>query len=116
MLRTIIIAVIVAVATLLHGTTVLAGDGDAGREKAKALYCVGCHGQEGLSTLPKWPNLAGQKEQYLITALQGYRSRERAGSENAATMWPLAQGLSDEDIEDLAAYYANQDWRTSADQ
>ncbi|GGX56160.1 hypothetical protein GCM10007392_24940 [Saccharospirillum salsuginis] len=55
---------------------------------------------------PIYPNLAGQKEQYLISALKAYKSQERKGG-NAAVMWGLAAGLSEQDIEDLAAYYAS---------
>lgn len=56
-----------------------------------------------VSTNPLWPNLAGQKEQYFIKALQEYRDSARPDP----TMGPLAQGLSDREIEDLAAYYAS---------
>jgi cytochrome c553 len=78
-----------------------AGDPKAATEKAETL-CAGCHGPEGISTNPLWPNLAGQKEQYFIKTLKEYRDRTRPDPNMAA----LAQGLSDREIEDLAAYYA----------
>lgn len=81
-----------------------AGDPEAG--EAKARQCAGCHGANGISPAPIYPNLAGQKEQYLISALKAYKSKERKGG-NAAVMWGLAAGLSDQEIEDLAAYYAS---------
>jgi len=78
-----------------------AGDIEAG--KAKAAVCVACHGVAGISPNPQWPNLAGQKDQYLIIAMKAYRDGER----NNPIMAPLARNLSDEDIENLAAYYAS---------
>lgn len=82
----------------------MAGDPAAGEQKART--CAGCHGTEGISMSPIYPNLAGQKEQYFISAMQAYKSQERKGG-NAAVMWGMAAGLSDQDIEDLAAYYAS---------
>ncbi|WP_108124130.1 c-type cytochrome [Saccharospirillum mangrovi] len=82
----------------------LAADIDAGR--AKARVCVGCHGVTGISNAPVYPNLAGQKEAYLVSALQAYKSRDRQGG-NAAVMWSLAGNLSDDDIRNLAAYFAS---------
>ncbi len=76
--------------------------GDAEKGKAKSAVCVACHGTDGISPNPQWPNLAGQKDQYLILALKAYRDGDRQNP----IMSPLAQGLSDEDIENLAAYYS----------
>lgn len=99
---------------ILFGAMVLAAglgsaamaDGDPEAGKSKAGSCAGCHGANGISSAPIYPNLAGQKEQYLISAMKAYKSQERKGG-NAAVMWGLAAGLSEQDIEDLAAYYAN---------
>jgi cytochrome c553 len=82
------------------GSTALAGDAEKG--KAKSAVCVACHGTDGISPNPQWPNLAGQKDQYLILALKAYRDGDRQNP----IMSPMAQGLSDEDIENLAAYYS----------
>jgi cytochrome c553 len=79
----------------------LAGDPEKG--KAKAAVCVACHGVAGISPNPQWPNLAGQKDQYLISSLKAYRD----GGRQDPIMAPLAKNLSDEDIENLAAYYAS---------
>ncbi len=80
----------------------VAGDADAGR--AKAAICAGCHGPDGISINELWPNLAAQKEAYLIKSLTDYRD----GGRVEANMSPMAQNLSDEDIADLAAFYASQ--------
>lgn len=88
-------------AGLLVAASVQAGDMAAG--KAKAAMCAACHGAEGISTAPDYPNLAGQKEQYLSNQLLAFR----AGTRSNALMSPMAQPLSDEDIADLAAYYSS---------
>lgn len=90
----------------LMATGALAADIEAG--KAKSVTCVACHGQNGISMVPMYPNLAGQKAPYLESSLKAYRSQERKGG-NAAIMWGLAAPLSDDDIADLAAYYASLD-------
>lgn len=77
-----------------------AGNADAG--KAKATICSGCHGMEGISAIPTYPNLKGQKEQYLVKALRAYRDGQR----NDPLMSPMAKPLSDSDIDNLAAYFS----------
>lgn len=77
--------------------------GDVAKGQAKASSCAACHGANGVSGNPAWPNLAGQKETYFINAMKAYKS----GSRQDAMMMPMAKGLSDTDIEDLAAYYAS---------
>jgi cytochrome c553 len=91
---------IVLVALLLSGAA-LAGDPAAG--KAKSVTCAACHGPEGVSANPMWPNLAGQQEQYLAKQLRDFR----AGTRKDPVMGPMAMPLSDEDIDNLAAYYAS---------
>jgi len=82
-------------------TTAFAGDVAAG--KAKAMMCAGCHGPAGISNNDMWPNLAGQKEGYLASALRDYRSGARANP----MMTGMAKPLSDADIANLAAYFAS---------
>jgi cytochrome c553 len=77
--------------------------GDAAAGKAKSVTCAGCHGANGISNNPMWPNLAGQKQGYLASALKMYRD----GGRNNAMMTAMAKNLSDADIANLAAYYAN---------
>ena len=78
------------------------GDPEAG--KAKSAVCAACHGQDGNSINPDWPSLAGQHEKYLIQSMKAYKNQMRKN----AIMYPLAMSLSDQDIEDLAAYYHSQ--------
>ena len=79
----------------------LKGDPEAG--KLKAQLCAACHGPEGISVNPLWPNLAGQHEQYLAKQIKAYRDGERS----EVTMDPFVKNLSDQDIADVAAYYAS---------
>ena len=57
----------------------------------------------GISPTPIWPNLAGQKEQYLLAQLKAFKD----GTRQNAQMAPMVAGLSDEDMANLAAYYAS---------
>ena len=81
-----------------------AGDVEAG--KAKAAVCAACHGQNGIAQIPMYPNLAGQHEQYLVSSLKAYKNGQRKGGQ-AAIMQGQAAALSDEDIANLAAYFAS---------
>ena len=85
----------------LSSGAVFAGDAEAG--KAKSVTCAACHGGEGISPNAVWPNLAGQKEQYLAAQIKAFRD----GARENAQMAPMVANLSDEDIADLAAYYAS---------
>ena len=82
------------------GSAAAAGDAAAG--KAKSAVCAGCHGPNGMSAIPNYPNLAGQKEVYLAKALNDFKS----GARTDPTMKAMAAPLSDEDIANLAAYFA----------
>ena len=77
-----------------------AGDVKAGRQKA--LQCQACHGLDGTAKMPEAPNLAGQSEAYLVKSLKDYRG----GARKNEIMSIVAQSLKDEDIADLAAYFA----------
>jgi cytochrome c553 len=79
----------------------VAGDATAGKEKSAA--CTGCHGINGISNNPMWPNLAGQQEGYLVKQLQAFRD----GVREDPLMTPMAKTLSDSDIDNLAAYFSN---------
>lgn len=80
------------------------GDGSAEEGQAKAAPCVACHGVNGNSANPEWPSLAGQSGPYIIKQLKAFKGGERQNP----LMTPMAQPLSDDDMEDLAAYYAKQ--------
>jgi cytochrome c553 len=86
---------------LLTGGAAVAGDIAAG--KTKAASCAGCHGSDGISANPLWPNLAGQKAPYLVKQLKAFRD----GGRQDPMMSAMARPLSDADIENLAAYYSS---------
>ena len=95
------IAVICACAALLVASPAAsAGDVKAGRQKA--LQCQTCHGLDGLSRLPEAPHLGGQPEIYLAKSLDDFRKGIRRND----MMSIVVQQLSDQDVADLAAYYA----------
>jgi len=91
----------VVTATIMISSPVFAGDAEAG--KAKAVTCAACHGANGISAIPLYPNLAGQKEAYIAQQLRNFKSGER----NNAIMKGMVMALSDADMDNLAAYYAN---------
>jgi cytochrome c553 len=76
--------------------------GNAAAGKQKATDCAACHGEAGISPNDTWPNLAGQNAAYLVRILAAYKS----GDQKDVAMTPLAQDLSNTDIQNLAAYYA----------
>ena len=86
-------------------TTVVHAAGDAEAGQQKATPCVACHGVGGVSANPAWPNLAGQGEKYLIDQLQLFKDKIRINT----LMNPQAENLSEQDMQDLAAYYASQE-------
>lgn len=91
------------VASLLLPVAVQAQAGDPEKGKARAATCAACHGANGIAMIPSYPNLAGQKEQYLVLQMKAFRD----GTRKNMMMSPMAQGLSDEDIANLAAFYAS---------
>jgi cytochrome c553 len=78
--------------------------GDAAAGADKTATCIGCHGPEGHSAIPVNPRLAGQHAVYLGKALRAYRS----GGRSSTVMQAMVASLSEQDIEDIAAYYATQ--------
>ena len=94
-------SVMIATVLLAMSGSVIAGDVDAG--KAKAVSCAGCHGANGISSNPLWPNLAGQKDGYLAKQMKAFRD----GTRNDPMMSPMAKPLSDADIDNIAAYYSS---------
>lgn len=78
------------------------GDPEAG--KTKAVVCSACHGVDGNSINPLWPKLAGQHEAYLAKQIRAFRDGVRVDP----TMAPMVSILKEEDIDDIAAYYASQ--------
>lgn len=91
-------------AILLAALPVAAGSGEADVGKKKSAPCAACHGANGVSVGPEFPNLAGQYEDYLVTVLHHYKNGKRKNP----IMTGMAANLSEKDIADLAAYFASQ--------
>lgn len=96
-------AMLVLLGVMVALNTVQA-EGDPAAGKQLSAQCAGCHGPDGNSTSPNFPKLAGQHEDYIIHALESYQSGTRTNS----TMSGMAAPLSEQDIEDLAAYFSQQ--------
>jgi cytochrome c553 len=79
-----------------------AGSKEAGQ--AKAATCAACHGMDGNSVNPEWPNLAGQHETYIVRQLTAFHGGQRQN----VLMSPMAAILSEQDMADLAAYFSSQ--------
>ena len=86
----------------LVNTSIALAAGNVATGRQKALQCQTCHGLDGLSKMPESPNIAGNPEQYLVRQLNAFRKGERKND----MMSIVVQQLSDQDVADLAAYYA----------
>jgi len=93
---------LIIAAAMLVSAPALAGDAAAGKEKSNV--CAACHGENGVSQAPDFPKLAGQYDDYIVRALNDYKSVARKNPIMAAQV----ANLKREDIADLAAYYASQ--------
>lgn len=100
-MKKLIVTAAVLVGMTSFGSAMAAGDIAAG--KAKAAVCAACHGANGISANPLWPNLAGQKDQYIIKQIKAFKD----GTRKDPLMTPQAAQLSDQDIENLAAYFSS---------
>ncbi len=99
MKKTLALAALAALS--FNVSTVTAGDAAAG--KIKSATCVACHGANGISTNDLWPNLAGQKEGYLVAQIKAFRDGQRVNP----MMAPMTAGLSDDDVANLAAFFSS---------
>ncbi|AOE48862.1 c-type cytochrome [Kangiella sediminilitoris] len=91
--------------------------GDAAKGAELAATCAACHGQDGNSSNPMWPKLAGQSEKYLEKQLHDFQAGikdQSQGRYNASMATPMISDLSDEDIADLAAYFSEQETQMGA--
>lgn len=79
-------------------------DGDIERGKELSQACIACHGADGNSPTPMWPKIAGQHADYILAQLKAYQSGERKDPQ----MSPMVNDLSEQDMKDLAVYYASQ--------
>ena len=99
-----IIALTASLIWLATGTANVLAAGDAGLGRAKAAGCAACHGEDGNSVSPEWPKLAGQGEAYIIKQLTNFKS----GARQNAIMNGMAAALSEQDMADVAAFFASQ--------
>lgn len=90
-------------AVLAFASTQLLATGNAENGKAKATVCFACHGKDGNSVDPQYPRLAGQYNEYLQQVLHEYKD----GRRNNAIMKGMDASLSNQDIEDVAAYFSS---------
>jgi len=103
-MRTFALTLAASVLMLSASNSLASGNASRGLEKSQT--CQACHGKSGnMAVTPNTPKLGGQHADYLVYALKQYRSGERQN----AQMQGFAANLSDQDIEDLAAWYASQD-------
>jgi cytochrome c553 len=93
---------LIAASVVLASGSALAASGDAEAGGKKSQPCQACHGQEGKSVSPDFPNLAGQNEDYLVHALRHYKNGKRKNP----IMQAQVANLSDKDMLDLAAHFS----------
>lgn len=77
--------------------------GDAAAGKSKGMKCISCHGLKGVSSNPQYPNIAGQKEAFLVSQMEAFKN----GSRPVAAKSALFGGLNTGDFGDLAAHFAS---------
>ena len=98
--------VIMLAATHSQAESLVDGSVEAG--KAKSMTCMACHGPQGISANPLWPNIAGQSATYIASQLTAFRegaSNPQAAKRYDPLMSPQSLALSDEDIRNLAVYF-----------
>jgi len=83
------------------------GDVSRGAELNNTLMCSSCHGKEGLPPTTRWPTVAGQLESYTYKMLLDYKSGARSEDARANIMTAIADMMSEQDMSDMAAYYAS---------
>jgi cytochrome c553 len=93
----VLFAILAAVSLQSHAIDI-----EAGKEKAQA--CVVCHGANGNSAVPAFPVLAGQNARYIYLQLKDFKE----GARKDPSMTPMAANLTTEEMQDLAAYFADQ--------
>ncbi|WP_189420752.1 c-type cytochrome [Cellvibrio zantedeschiae] len=109
---------------IAHGAYASAGakvTGDAKAGQAKAAVCGACHGADGNSAAPNFPKLAGQGERYLIKQIHDIKAwdletnpaKKASAGRAVLEMTGIVSGLSDQDIADIAAYFASQNTQLS---
>ena len=98
-MKTLLLALLVA----MSGPA-MAASGDASVGKKKSVTCAACHGENGVSASPEFPNLAGQYADYLESSIRHYQNGKRKNP----IMQAQVKDLKTKDIMDLAAYFSSQ--------
>lgn len=101
-MRHLIVAAIAGASLAVSAAAGAAGDAAAG--KKKSVTCAACHGPDGNSANPLWPKLAGQHAAYLLKQMKDFKS----GARKDPVMAPMAAPLNEQDMANLAAFYASQ--------
>ncbi|NMH60609.1 c-type cytochrome [Alteromonas ponticola] len=104
------LCLLIGMTFMLSGAAVAEGDATAGKEKSTT--CAACHGPDGNSMIEANPKIAGQHENYLLKQLKEFKLAAKTGGEegrNSAIMTAQVANLSEQDLEDLAAYFASQE-------
>jgi len=94
---------VISLFMLVSGYSFAAG-GDPAKGKTLTQTCAACHSADGNSVSPIWPKLAGQHASYIVKQLNDFKEGRRVN----AMMTPMVAPLSEQDMEDLAAYFASQ--------
>ena len=102
MKNTLRVFVLLSISATASAESLMEGDAEAGR--AKAVVCGACHGIDGNSVNPEWPNLAGQHARYSYEQLMAFRSGDRAN----ALLTGQAMALSEDDMRNLSVYFEAQ--------
>src|SRR5580658_8507316 len=104
MMRRISLMCVIGLGPVVTSGAMAAGTAEAGA--TKATTCIACHGANGNSTNEQWPSLAGQNAAYIKSQLKAFHDKTRLDSLNM--MPAMAAPLSDQDMDDLAAYFSLQ--------
>lgn len=80
----------------------------AQKGQQKSVLCVACHNQDGNSTNPLWPKIAGQHASYLYKQMKAFKKGKQKGGRYDASMTPMMAGLSKQEMKNLAQYFASQ--------
>lgn len=90
------------------------GDVERGRALNKSMMCASCHGEAGIAPTQNWPHVAGQKADYTYKIMLDYKSGLRDEDNRSVMMKTLAQMMNEQQMSDIAAYYASLPLPTSA--
>ena len=110
-----IVRTVVAAATLLAASAAVHAEGSVEAGQQKAEMCIGCHGipgyQNSFPEVHKVPKISGQSDKFIVSALAAYKKGDR----KHPTMRGIAGSLSEQDMADLAAFYASHTDKTAAE-